>query len=192
MADPMEEVLRQVASGELSPEDAEPIIAALSGDRPRSSRDTQEATPEATEPSATGGSAGASRLCARPFPAPSECSSISRATQGRWASICRLMPTCASCQAGRTRGTQEATAEATEPSATGGSAGRAVRIRVQERGRTVVNVRIPMSWTGLTSLVPGLSSDQVLRVSEALRNGERGPILDIQDADGDGVVISTE
>ena len=127
MADPMEEVLRQVASGELSPEDAEPIIAALSGDRPRSSRDTQEATPEATEPSAT-------------------------------------------C----------------------GSAGRAVRIRVQERGRTVVNVRIPMSWTGLTSLVPGLSSDQVLRVSEALRNGERGPILDIQDADGDGVVISTE
>jgi hypothetical protein len=127
MADPMEEVLRQVASGELRPEDAEPIIAALSDDGPRSSRETQEATPEATEPSGTGGSVG-----------------------------------------------------------------RAVRIRVQEHGRTVVNVRIPMSWTGLTSLVPGLSSDQVQRVSEALRNGERGPILDIQDADGDGVVISTE
>ena len=37
-----------------------------------------------------------------------------------------------------------------------------------------------------------LSSDQMQQVSEALRNGERGPILDIQDADGDGVVISTE
>jgi len=56
----------------------------------------------------------------------------------------------------------------------------------------VVNLRIPMSWTGLTSLVPGLSNAQVQRVSDALRNGERGPIVDIQDADGDGVVISTE
>jgi hypothetical protein len=57
---------------------------------------------------------------------------------------------------------------------------------------TTVNLRIPMSWAGLASLVPGLSSAQVQRVSEALRNGERGPIVDIQDADGDGVVISTE
>jgi hypothetical protein len=127
MADPLEEILRQVASGELSPEDAETIIAALSGAPP----------------------AGAS---ASGPPAPG----VMR-TSG----------------AGRT-------------------AGRAVRVRVQEGGRTVVNLRIPMSWTGLTSLVPGLSSDQVRRVSEALRNGERGPILDIQDADGDGVVISTE
>ena len=44
----------------------------------------------------------------------------------------------------------------------------------------------------LTSLVPGLSSAQVQQVSDALRNGQRGPIVDIQDADGDGVVISTE
>jgi hypothetical protein len=127
MTDPLEEVLRQVATGDLSPEDAEPIIAALSGADPRD---------------------GAS-------------------TEGR-------------------------PSDATDASATSAAAGRAVRIQVQERGRTVVNVRIPMSWTGLTSLVPGLSSDQVQRVTEALRNGERGPILDIQDADGDGVVISTE
>ena len=127
MADPLDEVLRQVASGELSPEDAEPIIAALSGAQPEGDQG-----PEATARQ-DAGPAGARR-----------------------------------------------------------TAGRAVRIRVQEDGRTVVNLRIPMSWTGLTSLVPGLSGDQVQRVSEALRNGERGPILDIQDADGDGVVISTE
>lgn len=128
MADPMDEVLRQVAAGELSPDDAEAIITALSGTS--SAREGSQPGESDTDP--TGVTAG-----------------------------------------GRTTG-------------------RAVRIRVQEGGRTVVNLRIPMSWTGLTSLVPGLSSDQVRRVSEALRNGERGPILDIQDANGDGVVISTE
>jgi hypothetical protein len=128
MDDPMEEILRQVASGELTPEDAEPIIAALSG---RSVRDDEAPTGSGTAPESGSAAEGAAR-------------------------------------------------------------GRAVRVRVQERGRTVVSLRIPMSWTGLTSLVPGLSSAQVQRVSEALRNGERGPILDIQDADGDGVIISTE
>ena len=55
-----------------------------------------------------------------------------------------------------------------------------------------MNLRVPMSWTGLTSLVPGLSGSQAARVSEALRAGERGRILDIRDADGGGVIISTE
>jgi len=45
---------------------------------------------------------------------------------------------------------------------------------------------------GLASLVPGLSPAHVQRVSEALRNGERGRVVDVRDADGDGVVISTE
>ena len=40
----------------------------------------------------------------------------------------------------------------------------------------VVNLRVPMSWTGLTSLVPGLSDTQAARVSEALRVGERDRI----------------
>jgi hypothetical protein len=127
MADPMDEILRRVAAGELAPEDAEPLIAALSGTPPRGDPMAETPIPQGTDRS-------------RPD-----------------------RPT-----------------------------GRAVRIRVQEGGRTVVNLRIPMSWTGLTSLVPGLSEDQVRRVSEALRNGERGPVLDLQDADGDGVVISTE
>lgn len=127
MDDTLEAILRQVASGELSPEVAEPIVAAL------------------TEPPAAG--PGSTR--AVPGGAP--------------------------------------------PSAdVSGSQGRAVRVQVQEAGRTVVNLRIPMSWAGLASLVPGLSSAQVQRVSEALRTGERGPIVDILEADGDRVVISTE
>jgi hypothetical protein len=127
MSDALEEILGQVASGELSPADADAIIAALSADA-----------------SATG-------MAGDQPPVAS-----SRVDEGP------------------------------------GSAGRAVRVRVQEGGRTVVNLRIPMSWAGLTSLVPGLSSAQVGEISDALRDGRRGPIVDIQDADGDGVVISTE
>ena len=125
MPDPLDEILAQVASGQLSPDDAEPIIAAL-----------------------TAGPSGSPRG-------------------------------------------DERAATATRPADPPGTR-RAVRVLVREGGRTVVNLRIPMSWAGLTSLVPGLSSAQVQLVSDALRNGERGPIVDIQDADGDGVVISTE
>lgn len=127
MDDTLDAILRQVASGELSPDVAEPIVAAL------------------TEPTGVVGDP--------PQAAPGG-----------------LPP---SADPGR-------------------SERRAVRVQVQEAGKTVVNLRIPMSWAGLASLVPGLSSAQVQRVSDALRAGERGPIVDIRDADGGGVVISTE
>jgi hypothetical protein len=135
MDEALEALLRRVASGDLTPEDAEPLIAALS------SRDHIGDRPGDLDPGS-----------ARTEPA------------------------------------------STRPSTAGDTpkVGRAVRVQVIERGRTVVNLRIPMSWTGLASLVPGLTSAQVERVEEALRNGEHGRILDVQDADGDGVVISTE
>jgi hypothetical protein len=122
MAEALEELLRRVAAGELTPEDAEPLVA-------------QAAAVSVPPPPAAG---------------------------------------------------TDATSPARTPD------GRAVRIQVTEAGRTVVNLRVPMSWTGLTSLVPGLSGDQAARVSEALRTGERGRILDIRDEDGGGVIISTE
>lgn len=124
MDDPLDAILRRVAAGELSPEDAEPLITALAG--------------------------------------PARADEAHRAS------------------------------EPTSPSTRVTGGGRAVRVQVTEGGRAVVNLRIPMSWTGLTSLVPGLSGEQVRRVTEALRNGEHGRILEIQDLDGDGVVISTE
>jgi hypothetical protein len=144
MDEPLDEVLRRVASGELSPDDAEVLIAALA-----------EASPRGAGPSASAGQQpGAARGSEGVAPGPSR--------------------------------------PGASPDATGGQVGRAVRVLVTERGRTVVNLRIPMSWTGLASLVPGLSGAQLNRVTEALRNGERGRILDFQDANGDGVVITTE
>ena len=124
MDETLDDVLRRVASGELSPADAEPLIAALDESRPSTS------PPPAGAPDAT---------------------SLPRDQSGR-----------------------------------------AVRVQVTERGRIIVNLRIPMSWTGLASLVPGLSGAELDQVTAALRKGERGRILDLQDADGDGVIISTE
>jgi hypothetical protein len=40
--------------------------------------------------------------------------------------------------------------------------------------------------------VPGLSGSQSERIREALRSGEVGPILEVVDERGDGVIISTE
>ncbi len=146
MDEDLEALLRRVAAGEISPEAAEPLVAAVTGAR-------REAAGGPAGPGGAEPSRGAT-------PEPPG---------------------------------QRSTADAPPPSPAGArGAGRAVRIQVTEGGKMVVNLRVPMSWTGLTSLVPGLSDTQAARVSEALRVGERGRILDLQDARGDGVVISTE
>ena len=72
MADPLDEVLRQVASGELSPEDAEPIIAALSAARPGG-----DPVPEAPAPRVVGPETRPGRPVAR-------CASASRKMGERW------------------------------------------------------------------------------------------------------------
>ena len=70
---------------------------------------------------------------------------------------------------------------------------RFARIEVRERGKRVVDLRIPISL-GRFALgrVPGLSASHVADVEEAVASGDRGPILDIEDADGDGVRIVLE
>jgi hypothetical protein len=40
--------------------------------------------------------------------------------------------------------------------------------------------------------VPGLSSEQSERIRAAIAAGSSGPIVDVEDEDGDGVVISME
>jgi hypothetical protein len=67
------------------------------------------------------------------------------------------------------------------------------RIEVRDAGRRVVDLRIPISL-GRFALdrVPGLSADHLNQVKEALASGASGPILDVQDADGDGVRIVLE
>jgi hypothetical protein len=72
--------------------------------------------------------------------------------------------------------------------------GRQLRIKVTERGRQVVNLRIPIGFVETAlRFVPGLGGDQAQRIRDAVRAGAVGPILDVEDADGEGgVLISVE
>jgi hypothetical protein len=75
----------------------------------------------------------------------------------------------------------------------GAAGARQLRIRVEERGRTVVNLRVPLSVAEIAlNMVPGLAGEQAARVRAALRGGAIGPIIDVEDPDGDGVLISIE
>jgi hypothetical protein len=74
-----------------------------------------------------------------------------------------------------------------------GASPRQLRIRVEERGRTVVNLRVPLSVAETAlHMVPGLGGDQAARVRAALEGGTIGPIIDVEDPDGDAVMISLE
>ena len=64
---------------------------------------------------------------------------------------------------------------------------------VREHGRKVVDLRVPVSLGRLgLHRIPGLSRDQVRAVEAGIASGRSGPILDIEDADGDGVRIVLE
>jgi hypothetical protein len=73
------------------------------------------------------------------------------------------------------------------------AAPRQLRIRVEEQGRTVVNLRVPLSVAeSALRMVPGLGGDQAARVRAALEGGAIGPIIDVEEPDGDAVLISLE
>jgi hypothetical protein len=127
MSDPLDRVLRLVAEGKLSAEDAGPILAALD----------RNARPD---PGAGAAQAVDSGIGQAPAGAP-----------------------------------------------------RFARVEVRERGRRVVDLRVPISLGRFAlSRVPGLSSQQIAEVEEAVTTGAHGPILDVEDADGDGVRIVLE
>ena len=78
-------------------------------------------------------------------------------------------------------------------SAGDGRTPRYARIEVRENGRRVVDLRIPISLGRFAlSRVPGLSKEQIAEVEDAVTHGAHGPILDVQDNDGDGVRIVLE
>jgi len=84
---------------------------------------------------------------------------------------------------------QSASAE----SSGGGTRPRYARIQVIENGRRAVDLRVPVGLGRFAlSKVPGLSREQIDEVQDALASGSHGPILDVQDVDGDGVRISLE
>jgi hypothetical protein len=71
--------------------------------------------------------------------------------------------------------------------------GRKLRIRVTERGRQVVNLNIPLGFVDAAlGAVPGISEEQGVRIREAIRGGQVGPIVDVEDEDGDTVLITVE
>lgn len=74
-----------------------------------------------------------------------------------------------------------------------GRIARYARVEVRDRGRRVVDLRVPISLGRFAlARVPGLSTEQIAEVEHAVVSGARGPILDVEDGDGDGVRIILE
>lgn len=74
-----------------------------------------------------------------------------------------------------------------------GGQGMHLRIRVTEKGRQVVNLNIPIGLVEKAlHFVPGLGAEQRERVRDAVRAGAIGPIVDVEDEDGGGVLITVE
>ncbi len=93
----------------------------------------------------------------------------------------------------RTGAPSDATDTADTATETDRQPARFARIQVLEGGRRSVDLRIPISLGKLAlGRVPGLSGEQISEVHDAIASGTRGPILDIQDTDGDGVRIVLE
>ena len=81
---------------------------------------------------------------------------------------------------------------AAQPAGGEDSPARALRVEITERGRPVVNLRIPISLgRAAINRVPGISELTSERIREAIAAGIKGPIMDVDD-DGDGVRISIE
>ncbi|HEY8169100.1 MAG TPA: hypothetical protein VIF84_10320 [Candidatus Limnocylindrales bacterium] len=86
------------------------------------------------------------------------------------------------------RGHASPGAEALGDSTPAGQA-RQVRVEVKERGRSIVNVRVPIALgKAAIGYVPGISADAAERIREALALGLTGEILQVVEDDGDNSV----
>ena len=72
--------------------------------------------------------------------------------------------------------------------------GRRVRIQVTERGRRVVDVRVPLAFAAMAArMVPGIPDSYAVLIERAVEDDMVGPIVDLaEDEDGDGVLITVE
>ena len=86
-------------------------------------------------------------------------------------------------------GTSQKAADVSPPDA---SPARILRVQVTEHGRTIINLRIPLSLgRAAIAQVPGISEATSDRIREAIEAGVKGSILEVDEA-GDGVRISIE
>jgi hypothetical protein len=131
MSDELNTVLRLVAEGKLSPDEAAPIIEALNA-----SRDARSAAARATASAAD------------------------------------------AVESGR---------------AAAGTKSRRVRIQVNERGRRVVDVRVPLAFAAMAArMVPGIPDSYSALIEQAVDSETSGTIVDAEDENGDGVLITLE
>jgi hypothetical protein len=173
MPEELETVLRLVAEGRLTPEEASPIIDALTrAERAAGEEDWEDEWKDDD----IIGPAGFDRLGER----------ISRRVNRRVARAQRQALRAAE------RATRHAERARHATHADHPGRGRQLRIRVTERGRQVVNLRIPIGFVeSALRFVPGLAGDQADRIRDAVRAGAVGPILDVEDPDGEGGVLIT-
>jgi hypothetical protein len=74
-----------------------------------------------------------------------------------------------------------------------GSARRRIRIQVSERGRRVVDVRVPVAFAAMAArAMPGLPERYASLIERAVEGDTPGTIVDAEDENGDGVLISME
>ena len=104
-------------------------------------------------------------------------------------------PILAALDARPTSGATRVSGEGAGGSSSAGSPGtpRYARVEIGERGRKVVDLRVPISLGRLAlGRVPGISSEHVANLEAAIAAGSFGPILDIRDEDGGSVRIVLE
>jgi hypothetical protein len=74
-----------------------------------------------------------------------------------------------------------------------GRRSRRVRIQVNERGRTSVDVRVPLAFAAFAAAaMPGIPDSYAALIQQAVESDTTGAIVDAVDENGDGVVISIE
>jgi hypothetical protein len=75
----------------------------------------------------------------------------------------------------------------------GATRGRRIRIQVSEKGRRVVDVRVPLAFAAMAArMVPGIPDSYAALIQQAVETDQVGPIVDAEDQDGDAVMISIE
>jgi len=71
--------------------------------------------------------------------------------------------------------------------------GRRMRIQVSERGRRVVDLRVPVAFASAAArIVPGIPDSFAGMIERAVESETAGIIVDTEDESGDGVLITLE
>ena len=77
--------------------------------------------------------------------------------------------------------------------ASGTTRSRRIRIQVNERGRRVIDVRIPLAFAAMAArMIPGIPESYAALIEQAVDSDTIGTIVDSEDENGDGIQISTE